>query len=128
MQPFTVKHRFANGQLWDGDDVASAPPLETCDKSGPMVFENIGSKQEVSVGRVLFTCVSAATRRAQPHPLPPAGLRCALRAGPTRNTARHATSVGCAARAAGASPALLLPPRLGTHALAWLRRGCALSL
>ena len=58
MQPFTVKHRFANGQLWDGDDVASAPPLETCDKSGPMVFENIGSKQEVSVGRVLFTCVS----------------------------------------------------------------------
>ena len=55
VEPFTVKHKFANGQKWDGDDVAAAPPLETCDKSGPMVFENIQSKQEIVAGNVLYT-------------------------------------------------------------------------
>ena len=55
VEPFTVKHKFANGQKWDGDDVAAAPPLETCDKSGPMVFENIQTKQEIVAGNVLYT-------------------------------------------------------------------------
>ena len=55
VEPFTVKHKFANGQIWDGEDIRTAPPLTTCDKSGPMVFESIGEKQEVKPGRVLFT-------------------------------------------------------------------------
>jgi transmembrane 9 superfamily protein 2/4 len=55
VEPFTVKHKFANGQTWDGEDIRTAPPLTTCDKSGPMVFESIGEKQEVKPGRVLFT-------------------------------------------------------------------------
>jgi len=55
VEPFTVKHKFANNQFWDGEDVRTAPPLSTCDKSGPMVFESIGDKQEVKPGRVLFT-------------------------------------------------------------------------
>jgi len=55
VEPFTVKHKFANGQYWDGEDIRTAPPLSTCDKSGPMVFESIGEKQEVKPGRVLFT-------------------------------------------------------------------------
>merc|ERR1719183_1676850 len=41
VEPFTVRHRFANGQRWDGVDAADAPPLETCDRSGPMVYEQI---------------------------------------------------------------------------------------
>jgi len=55
VEPFTVKHRFANGQIWDGEDVSTAPPLETCDKAGPMVYESIVSRQEAVAGDVLFT-------------------------------------------------------------------------
>jgi transmembrane 9 superfamily protein 2/4 len=55
VEPFTVKHRFVNDQGWDGEDIRTAPPLSTCDKSGPMVFESISEKQEVKPGRILFT-------------------------------------------------------------------------
>ena len=55
VEPFTVKHRFAGDAKWDGKDVAEAPVLETCDKSGPMVYESIAAKQDVSVGTVVFT-------------------------------------------------------------------------
>ena len=55
VEPFTVKHRFLNDQGWDGEDIRTAPPLSTCDKSGPMVFESISEKQEVKPGRILFT-------------------------------------------------------------------------
>ena len=34
VEPFTVKHKFANDAKWDGS--GEAPPLSTCDKSGPM--------------------------------------------------------------------------------------------
>ena len=27
VEPFTVKHKFANGQYWDGEDIRTAPPL-----------------------------------------------------------------------------------------------------
>ncbi|KAK7253706.1 endomembrane protein 70-like protein [Aureococcus anophagefferens] len=50
-----VKHRFAGDAKWDGKDLAEAPVLETCDKSGPMVYESIAAKQDVSVGTVVFT-------------------------------------------------------------------------
>eukprot|EP00616_Rhizochromulina_sp_CCMP1243_P016029 CAMPEP_0118963066 /NCGR_PEP_ID=MMETSP1173-20130426/1142_1 /TAXON_ID=1034831 /ORGANISM="Rhizochromulina marina cf, Strain CCMP1243" /LENGTH=637 /DNA_ID=CAMNT_0006911381 /DNA_START=18 /DNA_END=1931 /DNA_ORIENTATION=+ len=55
VEPFTVKHRFVNFQTWDGDDIRTAPPLASCDKNGPMIFESIKEKQEVKPGNVLFT-------------------------------------------------------------------------
>ena len=53
VEPFTVKHKFANGAKWDGS--GEAPPLSTCDKSGPMVYEAIAAKQDVQTGPVIFT-------------------------------------------------------------------------
>jgi len=58
VEPFTVKHKFANGQTWDGDDIRTAPPLTTCDKSGPMVFEAISEKQEVCHVAYFYVLVS----------------------------------------------------------------------
>jgi len=55
VEPFTVKHKFVNDQVWDGSDIRTAPPIATCDKSGPMVYESIADKQEVKSGNVLFT-------------------------------------------------------------------------
>ena len=55
VEPFTVKHSFVNQQAWDGKDVRTAPPLSTCDNSGPMVYESITEKQEVKVGKIIFT-------------------------------------------------------------------------
>jgi len=55
VEPFSVKHKFVNGQTWDGADIRTAPPLTSCDKSGPMVYEGIMEKQEVKNGQVLFT-------------------------------------------------------------------------
>ena len=53
VEPFTVKHKFANDAKWDGS--GEAPPLSTCDKSGPMVYEAIAAKQDVQTGPVIFT-------------------------------------------------------------------------
>ncbi len=53
VEPFTVKHKFANNAKWDGS--GEAPPLSTCDKSGPMVYEAIAAKQDVQTGPVIFT-------------------------------------------------------------------------
>jgi len=53
VEPFTVKHKFQNDAKWDGS--GEAPPLSTCDKSGPMVYEAIAAKQAVAVGSVIFT-------------------------------------------------------------------------
>ena len=48
-----MKHRFADGATWDGSDTATAPPLETCDKSGPMVYESISAKQDATASASL---------------------------------------------------------------------------
>mmetsp|Transcript_8140 Transcript_8140/g.26708 ORF Transcript_8140/g.26708 Transcript_8140/m.26708 type:complete len:633 (-) Transcript_8140:217-2115(-) len=55
VEPFTVKHKFKDDKVWDGNDASTAPPLETCDGVGPMVYEAIGTKQDVVEGPLLFT-------------------------------------------------------------------------
>ena len=59
-EPFSVKHKFANDQTWDGVDVRTAPPLASCDKAWPMAYEGIVEKQEV--------CWPFSTLNPRPQP------------------------------------------------------------
>lgn len=54
VEPFSVKHRFVDNVVWDGD-WDYIPPLSTCERTEPMTLEAIGERQKVETGHVLYT-------------------------------------------------------------------------